>query len=152
MHALWHLILFIIIMTRWGNTRNPIRPLHWFTNHFLLYAPQVWPLLLLLDGHSTYYGPEMINIAPLNQIIIFALPPHTMHVTQPLDYGCFSPLKIEWRWVCHKYISENPGKTVPYLLVVRRIMLLSAYCLLSAHIYLAQNSFLLSTHELLINY
>ena len=78
----------------------------------LLYAPQVQPLLLLLDGHSTHYGPEMINIAALNQIIIFALPPHTMHITQPLDCGCFSPLKIEWRRVCHKYISENPGKTV----------------------------------------
>ena len=86
--------------------------LHWFTNHFLLYAPQVRPLLLLLDGHSTHYGPEMINIAALNQIIIFALPPHMTHVTQPLDRACFAPLKIEWRRLCHKYISENPGKTV----------------------------------------
>ena len=42
----------------------------------LLYAPQVQPLLLLLDGHSTHYGPEMINIAALNQIIIF-----TYHTT-----------------------------------------------------------------------
>ena len=54
----------------------------------------------------------MINIAALNQIIIFALPPHTTHVTQPLDRACFAPLKIEWRQLCHKYISENPGKTV----------------------------------------
>ena len=54
----------------------------------------------------------MINIAALNQIIIIALPPHTTHVTQPLARACFAPLKIEWRQLCHKYISENPGKTV----------------------------------------
>ena len=32
--------------------------LHWFTNYFLLCAPQVQPLHLLLDGHSTHYGPR----------------------------------------------------------------------------------------------
>ena len=37
----------------------------------------------------------MINIAALNEMIIFALPPHMTHVTQPLDHGCFAPLKIE---------------------------------------------------------
>ena len=64
------------------------------------------------DETGLPYGPEMINIAALNQIIIFALPPHTTHVTQPLDRACFAPLKIEWRRLCHKYISENSGKTV----------------------------------------
>ena len=31
----------------------------WF-NHFLQYAPQARPLLLLMDGHSTHYCPETI--------------------------------------------------------------------------------------------
>ena len=85
---------------------------HWFTDHFLLYAPQVRPLLLLLDGHSTHYSPEAINIASSNQVILFALPPHTTHIMQPLDRGCFAPLKVAWREGCHKFLCENPGRTV----------------------------------------
>ena len=86
--------------------------LHWFTNHFLLYAPQIRPLLLLLDGHSTHYSPETINIAAQNQVIVFALPPHTTHIAHPLDHGCFAPLKTAWRQLCHKFITDNPGRTV----------------------------------------
>ena len=85
---------------------------HWFTKHFLLYAPQVRPLLLLLDGHSTHYCPDTINMAAQNQVIIFTLPPHTTHVMQPLDRGCFAPLKVSWRQICHQFIAKNPGKTV----------------------------------------
>ena len=84
---------------------------HWFTKHFLLYAPQVRPLLLLLDGHSTHYCPDTINMAAQNQVIIFTLPPHTTHVMQPLDRGCFAPLKVSWRQICHQFIAKNPGKT-----------------------------------------
>lgn len=43
---------------------------------------------------------------------MFALPPHTTHVTQPLDRGCFSPLNMPWREVCHTFMAENPGKRV----------------------------------------
>ena len=84
---------------------------HWLTKHFLLYAPQVRSLLLLLDGHSTHYCSDTINMAAQNQVIIFTLPPHTTHVMQPLDRGCFAPLKVSWRQICHQFIAKNPGKT-----------------------------------------
>ena len=84
---------------------------HWF-NHFLKYAPPVRPLLVLLDGHSSHYCPSMIRQAAEHQVILFALPPNTTHLTQPLDKGIFAPLKIEWRKVCHDYIVENPAKVV----------------------------------------
>ena len=32
----------------------------WFERHFLQYAPAARPLLLLLDGHSTHYQPEVV--------------------------------------------------------------------------------------------
>lgn len=86
--------------------------LHWFIKHFLLYVPQVCPLLLVLDGHSSHCCPETINIAAQNQVIVFALPPNTTHVTQPLDRGCFAPLKVAWREICHKFITDNPGRIV----------------------------------------
>ena len=58
----------------------------WFTYHFLKYAPSAHPLLLLLDSHSSHYQPDVVRIAAKFQVIIFRLPPHTAHVTQPLDH------------------------------------------------------------------
>ena len=80
--------------------------------HFLRYAPPTRPLLLLLDGHSSHYSPHAIRCAAKEKVIMFALPLHTTHVTQPLDRGCFSPLKMAWREVCHTFMAENPGKRV----------------------------------------
>ena len=53
-----------------------------------------------------------INMGAQNQVIIFTLPPHTVHVMQLLDRGCFAPLKVSWRQICHQFIAKNPGKTV----------------------------------------
>ena len=66
---------------------------HWFTEHFLLYAPQICLLLVLSDRHSTHYCPETIKLAATDRIILFVLPPNTTHITQALDRGCFGPLK-----------------------------------------------------------
>ena len=85
---------------------------HWFTHHFLQYAPPSRPLLLLLDGHSAHYSPATIKLAAENQVIVFVLPPNTTHVAQPLDRGCFSPLKAAWRKYCHEFRSKNPGRVV----------------------------------------
>ena len=71
---------------------------HWF-NHFLKYVPPIRPLLLLLDGHSSHYCPSMIRQAAEHKVVLFALPPNTTHLTQPLDKGIFGPLKTEWRKV-----------------------------------------------------
>ena len=35
----------------------------WFKRHFLRYAPAARPLLLLLDGHSSHYCPETLQLA-----------------------------------------------------------------------------------------
>ena len=83
----------------------------WFNNHFLRYAPPVRPLMLLMDGHSSHYCPETIRMAAKEKIILFTLPPHTTHLTQPLDKGCFGPLKSYWKQMCHRYVCET-GKFV----------------------------------------
>jgi hypothetical protein len=84
----------------------------WFFNHFLAYVPALRPLILILDGHSSHYCPEVIRAASEQQIIIFALPPNTTHLTQPLDKGPFSPLKTAWKEVCHNFTIKNPGRTI----------------------------------------
>ena len=40
-------------------------------------------------------------------VIVFVLPPHTSHLSQPLDRGCFSPSKSYWKKVCHQFYSKN---------------------------------------------
>ena len=84
----------------------------WFSKHFLTHAPSARPLLLLLDGHSSHFEPRVLRLAAENGVIIFCLPPNTTHLTQPLDKGCFSPLKVYWKEECQVYLSKNPGKVV----------------------------------------
>ena len=84
----------------------------WFNELFLPNAVSARPLLLLLDGHSTHYQPDVINLALKNEVLILCLPPHTTHATQPLDCGVFSPLKSHWTSVCHEFIQKNPGRII----------------------------------------
>ena len=84
----------------------------WFQHHILHYAPACRPLLLLVDGHSSHYCPETIFMAAEENGVVFTFPPNTTHMTQPLDKGCFGPLKMEWRKVCHEYLLKNPGMKI----------------------------------------
>ena len=70
------------------------------------------PLLLLLDGHSTHYQPEVLRLAKEHDVIMLCLPPHTAHESQPLDCGVFGPLKSHWSNVCHIYLQQNPGRII----------------------------------------
>ena len=83
----------------------------WFICHFLAYAPPT-RLLLLMDGHSSHFSPLFMNRAAKEQLIVFCLPPHSIHKTQPLDKGVFGPMKRAWREECHTYLLNNPGKVV----------------------------------------
>lgn len=84
----------------------------WFLRHFLLHAPAVRPLLLLLDGHSSHFEPNFIREAAGQGVIVFCLPPNTTHVCQPLDSTCFHSLKAHWGNVCSEYLAANPGKVI----------------------------------------
>ena len=83
----------------------------WF-QHFLNSIPSVGPVILLLDGHSAHYCPETTQMAAKEKDILCTLPPHTTHLTQLLDIGCFAPLKVSWREICHTFCASNPGRTV----------------------------------------
>ena len=65
-----------------------------------------------MDGHSTHYCPGLIKQAATEKVILFVLLPHSTHITQPLDKGCYSPLKMHWRQVCHDFYSKNPSRVV----------------------------------------
>jgi hypothetical protein len=52
--------------------------------------------LLLLDGCSSHLGNDIIDYLDSKDFLIAFLPPHTTHILQPLDVGCFGPLAREY--------------------------------------------------------
>lgn len=59
--------------------------------------------LLILDGHSSHATPEFDQFCKDRCIITLCMPPHSSHLLQPLDVGCFSPLKTAYR----RQVAEN---------------------------------------------
>jgi hypothetical protein len=49
--------------------------------------------LLILDGHSSHVTPEFDLFCKEHSIITLCMPPHSSHLLQPLDVGCFAVLK-----------------------------------------------------------
>jgi DDE superfamily endonuclease len=49
--------------------------------------------LLLMDGYGSHNTFECVIYAKSHGIHLYYLPPHTTHFLQPLDVGCFQPLK-----------------------------------------------------------
>jgi hypothetical protein len=49
--------------------------------------------LLILDGHENHHSVEFEALCKENNIFTLSMPPQSSHLLQPLDIGCFSPLK-----------------------------------------------------------
>ncbi len=49
--------------------------------------------LLILDGHSSHATPEFDQFCKDRLIVTLCMPPHSSHLLQPLDVGCFAVLK-----------------------------------------------------------
>jgi hypothetical protein len=49
--------------------------------------------LLILDGHGSHLAPEFDLFCKEHLIITLCMPPHSSHLLQPLDVGCFAVLK-----------------------------------------------------------
>ena len=76
--------------------------MHQLLDHFFCYSMDT-PLTI---------GLKLCDIAASNGVIMFALPPHTTHIAQPLDVTSFHVLKTCWDQECNKYMAENPEKVV----------------------------------------
>ncbi|KAI8513919.1 hypothetical protein Bbelb_082430 [Branchiostoma belcheri] len=67
----------------------------WFFKVFLVHCHRERPILLVVDQHSSHLSLKVLT-AMEQKIIIYGLPPHTSHFTQPLDVTVFSSLKTKW--------------------------------------------------------
>ena len=84
----------------------------WLVEHFNENAVGSRPILLLMDGHSSHFQPEIIEFARTYKIIMFCLPPHTTHESQPLDTSVFKSLKLNWKTTCHTFTQSHPNQTI----------------------------------------
>lgn len=49
--------------------------------------------LLILDGHESHHSTDFELYCKENHIVTLCMPAHSSHILQPLDVGCFGPLK-----------------------------------------------------------
>lgn len=52
--------------------------------------------LLILDGHVSHHSDVFETYCKAHNIITLCMPAHTSHRLQPLDVGCFGPLKLAY--------------------------------------------------------
>jgi hypothetical protein len=63
--------------------------------------------MLVLDGHKSYELAEFQEYCKANNIITLCLPSHSSYLTQPLDIGCFGPLKRAYGREIDLYIKAH---------------------------------------------
>ena len=71
-------------------------------------------MLVLYDGHGSHIGLDLVDWADDNKIILFVLPPHTSHILQPMDVGCFGPFQLLYSKECTKFARTNHRMVTKY--------------------------------------
>ena len=79
----------------------------WITNHFVRHISPEHPVCLIVDGHSSHIDLDTSKFCEANGILLYCLPPHSSHITQPLDVGLFSPLKKSWQHAVAEFQYET---------------------------------------------
>ncbi|KAJ8959025.1 hypothetical protein NQ318_022279 [Aromia moschata] len=89
--------------------------------HFKDYSHPIkeYPILLIIDNHSSHINLEATNYARDHGIVILTLPPHSSHKIQPLDRSFFSPLKTKYAIECDKWMTQHPGRGITQYQVAR---------------------------------
>ena len=52
--------------------------------------------MLVIDAHESHMSAEFDTFCKDHKIITISLAPHSSHLLQPLDVGCFNPLKTAY--------------------------------------------------------
>ncbi|CAG8736386.1 13976_t:CDS:1 [Cetraspora pellucida] len=81
-----------------------------YLTHFNNSIPPTRLVLLMLDGHKSHISYMSVDFCRKNGILLYALPPHTMHILQPSEIP-FAKLKSEYAKESDKY-KNHSGKVV----------------------------------------
>ena len=94
--------------------------------------------LILYDGHKSHISLTLSDWAKKHNVTLFVLPPHSSHLTQPLDVTVFGPFKAIYNSKCQAYMKKFPGANItsyqiaeltnkPYLKALSAENLISAF-------------------------
>jgi hypothetical protein len=103
----------IVSETGWSNS-TVFRK--YLKEHFMKYVQgrdPSEPLLLLYDGHKSHVSLGLIDWAKELNLILFVLPPHTSHILQPLNVGCFGPFQKTYDNLKAKFMGEKSSSSIP---------------------------------------
>jgi hypothetical protein len=67
--------------------------------------------LLAIDGHESHNSLAFQQYCKENKIITICMPPHSLHLLQPLDVGCFAPLKKAYE----RQAKDLMGNRITYI-------------------------------------
>jgi DDE superfamily endonuclease len=76
--------------------------------------------LLILDGHESHHSTEFELYCQAHDIITLCMPAHSSHLLQPLDVGCFGPLK-------QSYSRQIEGLMCMYITYVSKLEFLLVF-------------------------
>jgi hypothetical protein len=63
--------------------------------------------MLILDGYGNYLIAEFDCICTENNIISICIPPHSLHLLQPLDVNCFTILKRQYERLVENWMRNS---------------------------------------------
>ena len=107
---------------------NDILETTWFYMVFHSYTQahtvsQYW--LLILDGHGSHETPKFDHFCTEHLIIVLCISSHLSHLLQPLDVGCFAPLKRLYR----KQVEVNIQLEINYMNKLEFLALYNIACI-----------------------
>ena len=79
--------------------------------------------LLVLDGHESHKSLAFQDLCEESNIITLCMPPHSLHILQLLNIGCFAPLK-------QAYKKEVRGLVDSYIYYINKKAFLAAFKLI----------------------
>ena len=62
--------------------------------------------------HTTHIDLDVLQFCKEDQILLYCLPPHSSHITQPLDVGFFVPLKANWKAAVNSFKMAYIGQQI----------------------------------------
>jgi hypothetical protein len=63
--------------------------------------------LLIINGHESHKSLAFQDLCEESKIITLYMPPHTSHILQPLNVGCFAPLKRAYKTEINVLANSN---------------------------------------------
>ena len=90
----------------WTDNETGLEWIRHFDQHTKSRAKGVYRMLVL-DGHESHKSPEFDEFCKDNKIITLCLPAHSSHLLQPLDVGCFNPLKRAYSKELENFIKSH---------------------------------------------